>query len=59
MSKLNENRPKLYRMITQYQSDESLDEIKQQDKWEDIDEATDPIRLWKLIEETYKIYKIS
>ena len=59
MSKLNENRPKLYGLITQYLSEESLDEIKRQDKWETIDEAADPKGLWKLVEEMHKVNTIS
>ena len=59
MSKLNGNPPKLYGLITQYLSEESLDEIKRQDKWEMIDEAADPKGLWILVEETHKLNTIS
>jgi hypothetical protein len=58
-SKMKENGPKLYGLITQYLSEESLDEVKRQDKWEEIDEAADPDGLWRLVEETHKVNTIS
>jgi len=36
------DRPKLYGLIIQYLSEESLDEVKRQDNWEAIDENADP-----------------
>jgi len=48
MSKMRESRPKLYGLITQYLSDESKDEIKRQEEYEDIEKAADPEGLWKL-----------
>ena len=59
LSKMRENRPKLYGLITQYLSDESKDEIKRQEKYEEIEKAADPEGLWKLVEETHKINSIS
>jgi len=56
---MRESRPKLYGLITQYLSDESKDEIKRQEEYEDIEKAADPEGLWKLVEETHKINSIS
>ena len=49
---------KLYALILQYLSEESLEEIKRSDKFEKIDEATDPLGLWLLVEETHKVNTI-
>eukprot|EP00590_Aulacoseira_subarctica_P002948 CAMPEP_0172417988 /NCGR_PEP_ID=MMETSP1064-20121228/4486_1 /TAXON_ID=202472 /ORGANISM="Aulacoseira subarctica , Strain CCAP 1002/5" /LENGTH=202 /DNA_ID=CAMNT_0013156619 /DNA_START=129 /DNA_END=734 /DNA_ORIENTATION=+ len=59
INELKKNSPKLYGLITQYLSEESLDEIKSQEKWEEIDEAADPVGLWQLVEETHKVNMIS
>jgi len=56
---MHENRPKLFALIQQYLSEESLDEIKRSDKYEDIEEKTDPLELWLLVEETHKVNSIS
>ena len=56
---LKRDHPKLYGLITQYLSKESLDEIKRQDTWEKVDEAADPVGLWKLVDETHKVNTIS
>jgi len=45
--KMRNERPKLYALILQYLSDESLEEIKRSDKFEKIDEETDPLGLWQ------------
>ena len=58
MAKMRENRPK-YGLIMQYLSDESKDEIKCQDKYEDIEKTADPKGLWKLVNETHKVTSIS
>jgi len=39
--KMHADRPKLYALIMQYLSEESLDEIKRSDKFEDIEKKTD------------------
>ena len=57
--KMRNERPKLYALILQYLSDESLEEIKRSDKFEKIDEETDPLNLWLLVEETHKVTSIS
>lgn len=44
---MRNERPKLYALILQYLSDESLEEIKRSDKFEKIDEETDPLGLWQ------------
>ena len=58
-NKLKENSPKLYGLITQYLSIESLDEIKRQVSYEKVDEEADPQGLWQLVEETHKVTSVS
>ena len=57
--KMNADRPKLYALIMQYLSKESLDEVKWSNDFEDIKKATDPLELWKLVEESHKVNSIS
>ncbi len=57
--RMKNDRPKLYALILQYLSEESLDEVKRQDKFDEYDEATDPEGLWKLVEETHKVNSVS
>ena len=52
------DRSKLYAFIMQYLSEESLDEVKRQEQYEEVDEATDPEGLWKLVEETHKVTSV-
>ena len=59
MIKMRNERPKLYALILQYLSEESLEEIKRSDIFEAIDKETDPLRLWLLVEETHKVNSIS
>jgi len=59
LHKMHSDRPKLYALIMQYLSEESLDEVKRSDKYEDIKKATEPRELWNLIEETHKVNTIS
>ena len=56
--KMHADWPKLYAVIMQYLSEESLDEIKRSDMFEDIEKKADPQALWKLIEETHKVNTI-
>ena len=56
---MRNDRPKLYALIYQYLSEESQEEIKRSDKFDTIDEATDPLGLWLLVEETHKVNTIS
>ena len=57
--KMHTDRPKLYALILQYLSEESADEIKRSDKYEEIDEKTDPLELWLFVEQTHKMNSIS
>ena len=57
--KMRNEQPTLYALILQYLSDESLEENKRSDKFEKIDEETDPLGLWLLVEETHKVNSIS
>lgn len=55
--KLKENSLKHCGLITQYLSEESFDEVKRQDKWKAINQAADPVGLWRLVEATHKSFK--
>ena len=59
VNELKRDRPKLYGLIVQYLSEESLDEVKRQDKYEAMAKAADPVGLWKLVETTHKVNTIS
>ena len=56
---MHQDHPKLYALMLQYLSEESLDEVKREDKYEDIDNEMDPLGLWMLVEETHKVNTIS
>ncbi len=56
---MEKDRPKLYALILQYLSDESLEEVKRSDDWDTIEQETDPAMLWDVIESTHKINTIS
>jgi hypothetical protein len=56
---MEKDRPKLYALILQYLSDESLEEVKREDGWDDVEEATDPEGLWTFVEKTHKVNTIS
>ncbi len=56
---MEKDRRKLYALILQYLSDESLEEVKHSDDWETIEQETDPAILWDVIESTHKINTIS
>ena len=56
---MEKDRPKLFALILQYLSDESLEEIKRDEVWDDVEEDTDPEGLWILIKKTHKVNMIS
>ncbi len=56
---MEKDRPKLYALILQYLSEESLEEIKREDGRDDVEEATDPEGLWVYVEKTHKVNTIS
>jgi hypothetical protein len=51
---MEKDRPKLYALILQYLSEESLEEVKREEGWDDVEEATDPEGLWVYIKKTHK-----
>ena len=59
LMRMQNERLKLYALILQYLSDKSLEKIKCSDKFEEIDESTDPLGLWLLVEEMHKVNSIS
>jgi hypothetical protein len=59
VKELEKDRPKLYALILQYLSDESLKEVKRSDDWDTIKQETDPAMLWDVIKSTHKINTIS
>jgi hypothetical protein len=53
------NRAKLYALIWQYLSQESIAEVKRHQDVEVIKANRDVQRLWEIIEETHKVFTIS
>jgi hypothetical protein len=51
--------PKLYALILQYLSEESLEEVKREDGWDEVEEDTDPEGLRIFIEKTHKVNTVS
>ncbi len=56
---MEKDRPKLYALILQYLSKESLEEVKRKEGWDDVEEATDLEGLWVYIEKTHKVNTVS
>jgi hypothetical protein len=56
---MEKDRPKLYVLILQYLSEESLEEVKCEDGWNDVEEAMDLEGLWMYVEKTHKVNMIS
>jgi hypothetical protein len=56
---MTNNRAKLYTMIWQYLSQESIAEVKRHTDFEVIKTNRDVQRLWEIIEETHKVFTIS
>jgi hypothetical protein len=56
---LMNHRAKLYAMIWQYLSQESMAEVKRHTDYEVIKTNRDVQRLWEIIEETHKVFTIS
>lgn len=55
VSKMMEDRPKLYAYIISKLSKESLDEVKQHQDYEQIDRDVDPLRLWMTIKSLHMV----
>ncbi len=53
------NQPKLYGLIWQYLSAESMDEVKHHKEYKTFNDAKDPEGLWKAVVETHKVHSIS
>jgi hypothetical protein len=51
--------PKLFALMLQYLSDESLEAVQRQKDWDDVENQNNAEKLWKYIEETHKISTIS
>jgi hypothetical protein len=56
---MKKDRLKLYALILQYLSEESLEEVKREDGWDDFEEAMDLESLWIYAEKTHKVNMIS
>ncbi len=52
---MEKDHPKLYALILQYLSEESLEEVKRSDDWDTNEQETDTAMLWDVIESTKKI----
>jgi hypothetical protein len=53
------DKPKLYALILQHLSDESLDAVQKEVGWTEIEEDADPEGLWQLIELKHKVHSAS
>jgi hypothetical protein len=53
------DKPKLYALILQHLSDESLDAVQKEVGWTEIEEGADPEGLWQLIELKHKVHSTS
>ncbi len=56
---MRKDRSKLYALIMQYLSPESVDELKRQPGYETMKYQRDVQTLWQMIEETHKVHSIS
>jgi len=55
LTKMEEDRPKLYGLIMQHMSVESKDEVAQDEDYEDWHRDKDPEKLWQAIIKTHKV----
>jgi hypothetical protein len=55
----DKNAPKLYGLILQFLSDESLEAVKKDEGWETIEADADPEGLWKVIVQKHKVHSAS
>jgi hypothetical protein len=53
------DKPKLYALILQHLSNESLDAVQKEVEWMEIEENVDPEGLWQLIELKHKVHSAS
>ncbi len=53
------NQPKLYGLIWQYLSPESMDEVKHHKSYKTFNDAKDPEGLWKAVAEMHKVHSLS
>ena len=51
--------PKLYGLILQYLSDESMEAVKKDPEWNDIEADADPEKLWALVVQKHKVHSAS
>jgi hypothetical protein len=59
MEEFERNGPRLYGLILQYLSNESLDVIKRDPDWADTEAKADPEKLWELIVQKHKVHSAS
>jgi hypothetical protein len=51
---MHRDRPKLFTLILQYLSKESLEAVKRDENWDMVDQTSDPEALWQIVEEKHK-----
>jgi hypothetical protein len=59
LTKMEEDRPKLYGLIMQHMSVESKDEVAQDEEYEEWHQDKDPEKLWQAIIRTHKVDTVS
>jgi hypothetical protein len=53
------DKPKLYALILQHLSNESLDAVQKEAEWMNVEENADPEKLWQIVEQKHKVYSAS
>jgi hypothetical protein len=56
---MEDDRSKLFALIVMYLSEESLDAVKREPKWDKIEDEVDPKGLWTLVEKKHKVHLAS
>jgi hypothetical protein len=56
---MNNNRAKLYALIWQYLSQESMAEVKRHDDYKVIKTNRNVQKMWEIVKETHKVFTIS
>jgi hypothetical protein len=59
LADFHRDKPKLFALLLQHLSDESLDAVQKEVEWTQIEENADPEGLWQLIELKHKVHSAS
>jgi hypothetical protein len=59
LEEYEKNAPRLFGLILQYLSNKSLEAVKKDEGWDDIEAEADPEGLWKLVVQKHKVHSAS